>query len=166
MPVQNPIALQALTEARKKTINDRRSCEKFVLRASPELIKAISELAAKHKRSVNGEICFAIRKSWVSSHEFTLYRAGLINLIGTERAERALGAVQRFPLDKARSPGRRAPDSQFIIRLDPGMREQLWARGDRSHSINSRLLSALVAWVNLHRELQQLVLAAEEPGRL
>lgn len=133
---------------------------KFVLRSNTRLMAEVSDLARRHRRSTNSEVCLAVRALLDPLQSPTaLYCRALIHQLG-DRSVAALAQSARIELEDAKYPAvgpeRERLGLQTVLRLEPGMREQLLSMKAEG-SCNTLILQALVGWLNSQRELEALV---------
>lgn len=154
--VLNPIALRALAAARasmpQRPIYRSRTADKFVIRASTELLKAMTELGKVQGRSANSEIICAVLESLEGRRKANVTRKVYVAYLGEEMVAHLMGDVAFFNEDHIRG------EAKSVIRLPDGIRGAVAREVDRQRSEGGELrsmqlwvLDALVWWINTQR---------------
>lgn len=135
-----------------------RTADKFVIRASGQLIQAMAELGKHQGRSANSEVTFALTESLAGRVRARTERRCYEATLGPDLAGEVLMQVVKF--DKSEMSGK----SRSIIRLPDGIRMAIADSVDRKNatearfqSMNSWVLDALVWWINHQRESYALL---------
>lgn len=156
------IAQAALAAARKsrparpKFVS--RTADKFVVRASGQLLAAMAELGKHQLRSANSEVTFALSESLAGRVRARTERKCYETTLGPDLAAAVLKQV--VPYDETEVIGR----SKSIVRLPDGIRLAIADCVDRKNptepkfrSMNAWVLDALVWWINHQRKTYALL---------
>ncbi|HBO5516169.1 TPA: Arc family DNA-binding protein [Pseudomonas aeruginosa] len=154
--VLNPIALRALAAARVsmpvRPIYRSRTADKFVIRASIELLKAMTDLGKVQGRSANSEIICAVLESLEGRRKANVTRKVYVAYLGEEMVAHLMADVALFSEDQIRG------GAKSVIRLPDGIRAAVAREVDRQRSEGGQLrsmqvwvLDALVWWINTQR---------------
>jgi|SRR3990167_394943 len=160
--LKNPLANAALTAARHKPVprprNVSRTSDKFIVRASADLLNAMTELARLQGRSANSEFISALTESLGGRKTATAARNIYAKYLGEDLAGEVLLTVERF--DAVMCMGEEAS----CIRLPEGVRSAVADlvdhKGGRGFTtMQAWITDALVRWINVQRESDALLRA-------
>lgn len=165
--LNNPIALAALSAAMRSNPPrpecNSRTAEKFVVRASNEVMAAMAALGKHQGRSANSEITCAVLESLAGRQRAITKRKVLSAYLGPEASQKVL--QQQEPFDRASTRG----EAKKVIRLPDGVRLDIWhaversiAEGGHLRSMNTWLVDAMFWWINNQRETYALLGACVE----
>ena len=160
----NPLlANAALTAARYKSVPRprcvSRTSDKFIVRASADLLFAMTELGTLRGRSTNSEFISALTESLSGRETATAARNIYAKYLGEDLAAKVLLNVER--LDAAMCKGK----EEICIRLPEGVRSAVAELVDNKGgkgtfpTMGAWITDALMWWINVQRESDALLRA-------
>lgn len=166
----NPIAVAALNRAISAARNgpaprpsyNSRTADKFVIRGYVELFSELAGIGKHQGRSMNSEAVAAILEALAGQRRNTAMLNILKTHLGQDLSERVLAEVPDFDLSKCKTPRKfviRLPESARALIRD-GVIEAIAESGDKSTSMNTWLLNALVEWIKSQRQQYALLMAS------
>lgn len=149
--VESALAAQASTSPDRAVYNSR-TAEKFIIRSSADLFKALRDLALEHGRSINAELNAAIMEALGGHARTGTLLAALHAHLGQTTADQLLATVPDFavPTD--------ACSKKFVLRLPENVRTKV-GEISASGTMNRWLTAQLITWINYHRQEAALLSA-------
>jgi hypothetical protein len=142
-----------------------RTAPKFVIRVPQDLKDAITELGMHHNRSVNSEMVQAIQCWQSCKGQLELLKSVLSSRMEPAQAVLALSVPHMVP---------QLPQTKFVVRLLPGMRDKISDEKDervaasaRDKSVKRCAMNDIVNeilqwWMNINQDLKALMAACNK----